>query len=82
MIEDRSCILLTSEMNNWIKICIVVEPYEDFLKVKDIASKAYDEWWDNDSDETLTDYIRIKLDEENLSYCIFTGLFNEDEEDL
>ena len=82
MIEDRSCILLTSEMNNWIKICIVVEPYEDFTKVKDIASKAYDKWFNIDTDEPISDYIRRKLDENELSYEMFLGNFDEDEEDL
>lgn len=80
MIEDRSCILLTSEMNEWIRICIVVEPFEDFMKVKDIASKAYTEWFNVDTDETIADYIKRKLDEQELSYEMFLGDFNEDEE--
>ncbi len=82
MIEERNCITILSEMNPWIRLCVVVEPYEDFLKVKDIVSKSYDEWFNIDTDEPISDFIKRKLDEEKLSYEMFIGDFNEDEEDL
>lgn len=79
MTTDRSCFLIQSDMNTWINICVVVEPYEDFQKVKDVALTAYYNWFeDEETDETITDYIKRHLNEKNLSYLIFTGPFNED----
>lgn len=82
MIIETSAIIIQSEMNPWINICITVDPYEDFLKVKEIANKAYDEWFNLDTDECISDYIKYKLDEADCSYEMFLGNFNEDEEDL
>lgn len=81
MIEERSAIVIHSELNEWINICIVVEPYEDFMNVKEIASKAYDKWWDSDTTECIGDYIKRKLDEAGCGYEMFLGDFNEDEEE-
>lgn len=81
MIEERSAIVIHSELNEWINICIVVEPYEDFMKVKEIASNAYDKWWDSDTTECIGDYIKCKLDEAGCGYEMFLGDFNEDEEE-
>lgn len=82
MIEERSAILIQSELNPWINICITVDPYEDFLKVKEIASKAYDKWFMSDTTECISDYIKRKLDEADCSYEMFLGDFNEDEEEM
>jgi hypothetical protein len=81
MIEERSAIVLRSELNEWINICITVDPYEDFHKVKEIASKAYDKYWNSDTTECISDYIKRKLDEADCSYEMFLGDFNEDEEE-
>jgi hypothetical protein len=81
MIEQRSAIVIHSELNEWINVCIVVEPYEDFMKVKEIASEAYSEWWDSDTSECIGDYIKRKLDETGCCYEMFLGDFNEDEEE-
>lgn len=82
MIIETSAIIIQSEMNPWINICITVNPYEDFLKIKEIAGSAYDEWFNSDTDECISDYIKRKLDEAECSYEMFLGNFNEDEEDL
>lgn len=79
MTEVTSAIVLRSEMNEWIKICIAVNPYEDLLKVQEIAEKAYAEWFEIDTDECIGDYIKGKLDESECGYEMFYGNFDEDE---
>lgn len=81
MSEVTSAILFRSEMNEWINICITVNPYEDFTKVQEIAEKAYEEWFETDSCECIGDYIKRKLDESECSYEMYLGNFNEDEEE-
>ena len=77
MIAETSAIILQSELNEWINICITVDPYEDFAKVKEVASKAYDNWFNSDTTECISDYIKRKLDEAGCSYEMF---FGEEEE--
>jgi len=81
MIIETRAILLQSEFNPWINICITVHESENFLKVKNIASFAYDEWFNLDTDECISDYIKRKLDEAECNYEMFLGDFNEDEEE-
>ena len=80
MIIETRAILLQSEFNPWINICITVYESENFLKVKNIASFAYDEWFNLDTDECISDYIKRKLDEAECNYEMFLENFNEDEE--
>jgi hypothetical protein len=75
-------IILQSELNEWINICITVEPYEDIMKVRNIAEKAYDKWFSSDTTECIGDYIKRKLNEAGCSFEMFYGNFNEDEEDI
>ena len=49
MIEITSAIILRSELNEWINICITVDPYENLLKVREVAEKAFDDWFDFDN---------------------------------
>ena len=81
MIFETSAIVLYSDMNPWINICITVDPYEDFEKVKEIAGQAYDDWFEMDTDECIGEYIERMLDEAECSYDIYYGNFNEDEEE-
>ena len=81
MIIETSAIVLYSDMNPWINICVVPSPYEDFEKVRDIAEQAYDEWFEMDTDECIGEYIERMLDEEDCDYDIYYGDFNEDEEE-
>lgn len=82
MLEKKDCIWIKSEMNNWINICILVHKKEDVEKIHQASEKAYDEWFNIDTDEPITDYIQRKLNEENFEFEILTGPFNDDEEDL
>ena len=81
MIVETSAIILQSDMNKWIDICIAVEPYEDFYRVKEIASRAYDEWFELDTDECIGEYIERKLNEAECGFKMYFGDFNADEED-
>ena len=81
MIEITSAIILRSEMNEWINICITVDPYEDLMKVQEVAEKSFYDWFALDTCECIGDYIKRMLDEAGCSYEMFFGNFNEDEED-
>ena len=81
MTEVTSAIILYSEMNEWINICITVSPYEDILRVKEIAEKAFDDWFGLDTDECIGDYIKRMLDDAGCCYEMFFGNFNEDDEE-
>lgn len=66
-----SAIILRSELNPWIDICIVPDPYEDLNKVQCLAEKAYNDWFDDDIDEPIGDYIKRKLDKAECNYEIY-----------
>ena len=79
MVEIRSAIVLSSDLNCWMSICITVGPYEDFEAIKEIATKAYDDWFeDEESDETIGEYLKRKLAEKGHEPEIFFGNFESD----
>ena len=80
MSEIRNAILLRSELNPWIDICIIPDPYEDFNKVQYFAAKAYDDWFDDDTDEPIGDYIKRKLNKYEFDYKIYYASMEEYEE--
>ena len=61
MIKNTSCIVVQSEFNSWIDICIVPEEYVNFEEAESIAIKAYDEWFKIDPDCTITEYVYYAL---------------------
>ena len=77
MLEVRSAILLRSELNPWIDICVIPGQNEDFSKVQYFAEKAYDDWFDDETDEPIGDYIRRKLDETECVYEIYNASMEE-----
>lgn len=79
MSEVKSAIILRSELNTWIDICIVPNNYEDFNKVRYFAEKAYDDWFDEDTDEPIGDYIKRKLNEYECSFEIYYASEEEEE---
>ena len=79
MIQKRNCILVYSDMNTWIDFCILVSD-KDFNKAMEVTAKAYDDWWDSeeaDSDIPISEYIGMKLTENNIEFEIYFK--NEDE---
>ena len=81
MIEERTCINIFSTMNPWMDVIILVSD-RDLEKTKEIAGKAYDEFWTDqdikDSDMTYGDLIGLRLEEANIDYELY---FKEDEEE-
>lgn len=81
MIEERTCINIFSTMNLWMDVIILVSD-RDLEKTKEIAGKAYDEFWTDqdikDSDMTYGDLIGLRLEEANIDYELY---FKEDEEE-
>ena len=68
MSEIRNAIILQSELNPWIDICIIPDKPDDLYKVRYFAEKVYDDWFDEDTDEPIVDYIKRRLDEYEC-YC-------------
>ena len=81
MIEEWTCINIFSTMNPWMDLIILVSD-RDLEKTKEIAGKAYDEFWTDqdikDSDMTYGDLIGLILEEANIDYELY---FKEDEEE-
>lgn len=81
MIEERTCINIFSTMNPWTDVIILVSD-RNLEKTKEIAGKAYDEFWTDqdikDSDMTYGDLIGLRLEEANIDYELY---FKEDEEE-
>lgn len=68
-------------MNPWMDVIILVSD-RNLEKTKEIAGKAYDEFWTDqdikDSDMTYGDLIGLRLEEANIDYELY---FKEDEEE-
>lgn len=81
MVEERKCLNIYSDMNSWMDVIILVSD-RDLEKTKEIAGKAYDEFWTDqdikDSDMTYGDLIGLRLEEANIDYELY---FKEDEEE-
>ena len=81
MVEERKCLNIYSDMNSWMDVIILVSD-RDLEKTKEIAGKAYDEFWTDqdikDSDMTYGDLIGLRLEEANIEYELY---FKEDEEE-
>jgi hypothetical protein len=79
MSEIRSAIILQSELNPWIDICIIPDKPDDLEKVRYFAEKVYDDWFDYDTDEPIVDYLKRRLDEYECYCTIYCA--DEDEEE-
>lgn len=80
VVNKTSCIIIRSEMNSWIDICIVPDLYVSLEEVEEIAIKAYDEWFKIDPDVTITEYIYYALKEQNLDCDVYINIINDEEE--
>ena len=79
MVIERRCINLYSDMNPWMDLIILVND-EDFDKAKEVAEKAFDDWWTaSDAEfEPIGDWISDKLKENGIEFEIY---FKYEEED-
>lgn len=78
MLETKTCINVYSDMNDWIDFCIVIGAYEDFTKAEEIVQAAYDEWFENESDEPIAEFISQRLIENEIYPEVYFK--NDDEE--
>ena len=76
MSEFTQAIVLHSELNPWIDMCIV--PHADKDKVKQVSTEAFDSWFDVDTDEPIGDYIKRKLTEAGCSFDIYWCMDEEE----
>ena len=81
MIKHTSCIVVQSEFNSWIDICIIPEEYVNFEEVESIAIKAYDEWFKIDPDCTITEYVYYALKDQGLNCEVYVNVIHNDEEE-
>lgn len=71
MLKTNTCINVYSELNPWINFCIVIGAFEDFTKAEEIVQAAYDEWFENESDESIVDYISQCLTENDIDHEMY-----------
>ncbi len=81
MIQSGSCISVYSEMNPWIDFVVVIGAYCNFADAEEIVTRAYHDWWNNESDLPIADYIGSKLEENEIAYDIYFKNEEEDDED-
>lgn len=76
MVDVKYCFNIYSQLNEWIDFCIILKEcdYRDYLEAKPIVEAAYNEWMENDIDETIADYICARLTDNNYEYDVY---FNE-----
>lgn len=79
MITTETCIRVYSEMNPWIDFCIIIYKEDFALIAKSIINKAYNDWFDADHNETLSDFISSRLTEYGINHDIYFAPENEDE---
>lgn len=74
MIAERRCINLYSDMNPWMDLVILVND-EDFDKSKEVAEKAFDDFWNDSKVEeecwAYGNWIEWKLKEANIKYEMY-----------
>lgn len=74
MIAERRCINLYSDMNSWMDLVILVND-EDFDKAKEVAEKAFDDFWNDPKVEeecwAYGDWVEWKLKEANIKYEMY-----------
>mgnify|MGYP004651531373 FL=1 len=74
MTEERRCINVFSDMNPWMDLVILV-PDKDFEKAKEVAEKAFNDFWDDPKVEeecwTYGDWIGWKLKEAGINYKMY-----------
>ena len=75
MIEKQSCIHVYSELNEWIDLCILVND-DDYNKAIDIVQSSYDDWFENDSCDTILDHILDSLTENGIECKAYLNIEN------
>ena len=76
MVEKYTYLHVYSELNPWIDFVITLSQSEDGDRAKQIAEQAYGDWFKTTSEAnvgetTIFEYIKEKLEEENIKCGIF-----------
>lgn len=79
MFKKEEVIIMFSEMNPWIDYCIIPHKKEELDKIMEISKKAYDSWFEEDTDETIIDYVKRYLTQNNLETEIYTHIADDEE---
>lgn len=78
MFKKELVIRVQSEMNPWINFCIAINNPKDLNQVYDFCQNLYNNWFNIDTSETLTDYIKRNLKEKNFDCVIYIESTDED----
>lgn len=71
MLKEKTCINVYSESNEWIDFCIVFDDVLDYVMAEEIVQKAYDDWFELETDEPIADYISQRLTECEIEHEIY-----------
>ena len=73
MVKVTNCINVYSDLNEWIDFSIILidGDYRDYLEAKKIVETAFNEWFENESDEPIAEFISNKLTENNYEHDIY-----------
>lgn len=69
--NERSCIEVCSEMNEWIDCIFLVDKKDEQEAVK-ILEKAFDDFWDQE-DVCYGDWLEGKMEEAGIEFEVFYG---------
>lgn len=80
MTETRGLINVYSDENPWIDY--VVSVYNNVDKAERIINEAFDDWFEDEEAHayTISDWIKEKLDEEEIIYDFYYKEESEDED--
>lgn len=67
--EEKSCIEVYSEMNEWIECIFLVDKADEESAVR-ILEKAFDEFWEQE-DVCYGDWLKEKMEEAGIEFEIF-----------
>ena len=69
MLQTKTCINISSDMNTWINFCVVFN-VPDITKAEEIVQKAYNDWWElpDIQFEPIADYISRCLMENDIEH--------------
>lgn len=71
MIRFRACYNVYSDLNPQIDFCVLTEDDEYSEVTKKIIETAFDDWFSNESDDTIADYISRTLLEAGITHEIY-----------
>lgn len=71
MLDIKSCINVYSDFNEWIDFCVMINSYEDTEKSIEIIKNAYDEWFESEITEPISEHISNCLSCNDINHEIY-----------